>query len=338
MPAIPVPDTNYGQNGIVYVTEVSPYTPAWWQAQVITDIPADSVGWLVAQSWQITAINYDNTTTPPTPYYTMARESLQNWIILQSLLDEYTYQRNVAMTNNTTRYNDVIVAFDGLIDTSHFYWDDQADTHNTHETAFIAILDGYMTIVDGLVSDSESTITQFDPDYSAHEQTSLAFLVNLGTTELARIIEQFAASLATQLQQLTDRGLYSSALIADITERNIRDRDEQIQLLNDRLMREKLDNEHKLYEQKASMRDRVLAGTSQIITIRMNQSNARLSAHQAKHTEVMQLMAHQLAERNELYQAIYAFVERRDDIPPSFEALTQIATSLGDAGGGWLVP
>jgi len=91
-------------------------------------------------------------------------------------------------------------------------------------------------------------------DYISHSFTATGFLDNLGATELARINEEFAARLSTQLQMLTTRGLSTSTLVADFTERNQRDRDEQIQLLNDRLMREKLENQHRVYEQQRAMR------------------------------------------------------------------------------------
>ena len=95
-------------------------------------------------------------------------------------------------------------------------------------------------------------------DYQSHSPLTIGFLNNLGTTDRARINEEFAARLSSQLQMLTSRGLSTSTLITDITERNLRDRDEQIQALNDRLMREKLDNQHKLYEQQRGMRSQTM--------------------------------------------------------------------------------
>ena len=97
----------------------------------------------------------------------------------------------------------------------------------------------------------------FDPlegDYTEHGSLTRGFLDSLSATEIARITEEFAAKLSVQLQMLVTRGLSTSTLIADITERNHRDRDEQIQLLNDRLNRERLDIQFRLYDQQRSMR------------------------------------------------------------------------------------
>lgn len=95
-------------------------------------------------------------------------------------------------------------------------------------------------------------------DFTVHSGLANGFLDGLGATDLARINEEFAARLSTQLQSLVSRGLSTATLITDITERNTRDRDEQIQLLNDRLNREKFDNQHRTYEQQRAMRNQVL--------------------------------------------------------------------------------
>jgi len=60
--------------------------------------------------------------------------------------------------------------------------------------------------------------------------------------------------LATQSQAMIDRGFYSSGIMADITSRNTRERNEAIAELNDKLSREKLQNQHTLYGQQYQMR------------------------------------------------------------------------------------
>lgn len=97
-----------------------------------------------------------------------------------------------------------------------------------------------------------------EDDYALHNSTAGAFLHNLGATERARIDEEAAARLSVQMQMLVSRGLYTSTIPVDVTERNWRDRDENIQMLNDRLMREKLDNQHKLHEQQRVMRSQTM--------------------------------------------------------------------------------
>jgi hypothetical protein len=549
-----VPDQDAGQSVILQPLYANPYSPAWWSAQVITDIPAESIGWLVAQGWQITQVDYDTTTNPPTASFTLARESLQNTQILGALLQSYTDVNNLALLNNTTRYNDVVASWTEMFDNSNDYFATQTAEWDTHQILFLANLDTFMNEVDGLIDANQSTLAldaavstdaltdlnttlpdletnvsdttttidtllttqdgylatflvdfsaklgELDTNYTAHlstintllttadtdltafevEQplrlaeleseyagyvveveeilddletefslhatTSTAFLVDLGATELARINEQFDASLATQIQQLIDRGLYSSAVATDITARNTRDRNEEIVALNDRLNREKWEDEHRLYGQQVGVRDRKLTarnalyeGTNALkrflvdeaarlnqvqqtitqwktsqrdrlfeqlqqidlqqltgvdrkytaqqdvsrtemgererllgflqdavrgiltgkeryagltmqnasvlsdsrhraIGEKMDEAARRLAGLQTKFDECLRLMQYQLDERNKILVGLYGFVERRDDVAPSFEALVQISAGLADAGGGWVTP
>lgn len=319
-----VPWEDPEQSVILYTYAENPYSYGWWTNQVISNIPNDSVGWLVAQGWQITNITYDNTTQPPTPYYAMARQSLQNWIILQSLLESWTTAYNTANANNTWRYNDVIRDWTDMLTSSQTQFDSQITEQNAYVTLYLGNLDTYMTEVTDLLD-------ALPTDYAAHAILARGFLTGLGTTDLARINEEFAATLATQLQQLVDKGTYSSQLATDITARNTRDRSERISQLNDQLNREKLDNQHKLYEQQVSYKHR-------IITDLMNTKVARLSGLDKTHSDNQRLLAYQLDERNKLLIGLYSFVERREDVAPPFQNLVEICTGLGDAGGGWVTP
>ncbi len=61
----------------------------WWRTSTVTGINAEAAGWHLAQGWRITDIDYDESTTPPTPYYAMTKESLNNAIVLQDLLNRH---------------------------------------------------------------------------------------------------------------------------------------------------------------------------------------------------------------------------------------------------------
>jgi len=123
------------------------------------------------------------------------------------------------------------------------------------------------TLGDQVAGDYDAILTQLLADYEIHAGITRGLLNGLGSTELARINEQFAANLSSQIQQLTSSGLSQSGILADVIARNHRDRDEQIQALNDRLMREKLENEHRLYGQQFAMRGQTIEGTVRINSI-----------------------------------------------------------------------
>jgi hypothetical protein len=182
-------------------------------------------------------------------------------------------------------------------------WEAAADTADAEYTTMTSglNLEALITGVDDAITDLETAVDRFNTnygtlaatllsDFTAHQTLTRGYLTDLGATELARINEEYANKLAVQTQNLTDRGFYSSALLTDITTRNTRERDEQIQALNDRLNREKVDNEHKLYEQQYRMR---LGGLE--ADIRSIDAAARVVSSKLGHGEWASKVRHDVA-------------------------------------------
>ena len=80
-------------------------------------------------------------------------------MILKDLLDEWTTAWNEAATFNTYRYNDVVLAWGKMIDTSHVQFEQQVDTQNAHATLFLGNLTTYMDEVDALIDANTSQLT-----------------------------------------------------------------------------------------------------------------------------------------------------------------------------------
>ena len=346
----------------------------WWQYQTITNIPADAVGWLVAQGWQISEISYIQNGQPPEPRYSMTREGFNNALIMQDMMNEFMVAYNDANYNNSARYNDVVTDWSDLIGSNHDYLTEQSELYDAWNTAYAAALDTYMDDVELVITDYKAALgiaetsaiaaaedlngrlTDLELNYNTHADLARGFLTDLGTTELARINEQFAASLSTELQGLTDRGLYSSTRAGDATARNTRDKNEAIAELNDRLNREKLTNQHTLYGQLQDALQGYMAGKAQYAALttqtmgavgsqrhtvfgeKMGTYSARLDAVMQSYDKGLQLMQYMLEERNNLHIGLFGFVERREDVAPSISDLAQISVSLGDSGGGWMTP
>jgi hypothetical protein len=422
-----VPSQNTGQGTITLAHATSAYSALWWTSQTIASIPAESVGWLVAQGWGVVNVEYDETTTPPTPYYNMGRQSLQNWQILQSLLNSWTIAYNEARDVNSFRYNQVVENWATMLSSSHTHFDaetteqnasvslylgnlatymDQVDVlieenraattanaatvssalsvmnaklsdlegnYTTHAatitnliasqlsylvefvagldaqlssldttsasyqstaatllatadgtvatyegqveallasvladyTAFTSeiddILDSATTTLNSHAADYESILALLLADYTTHETTATGYLTGLGTTELARIAEKFASTLSAQLQQLVDRGMYSGALVVDVTARNTRDKNEEIAQLNDKLNREKLTNEHQLYEQKVGLRKSTLDGKDRLHNVRHEVLRYKALQLSQLHAALADVRNRTLGTRNSLY-------------------------------------
>ena len=326
-----VPEQEPDQSELVVPELVNPYFSIWWTAETVSGVPETVMGWLVAQGWQITAATQIEGITPPTFQYELSQQSMDPQRVLLDLCNSFTVAYNDALKYNEQRYNEVVVDWTEMIASSRVHMEAQVEQQDAALGVYITDLNKYTDEIDALIEANRNGLIQ---DYSVHADAAVAFLTDLGTTDLARINEAFAATLSTQLQGLTDRGLYSSAVAADFTAKNARDKDEAIAALNDRLMREKLANQHTLYGQRVSLAE----FRNQAIVTKMNTYVTRLDGWKTVHADNMKLMAYQLEERNNLLVGLYSFVERREDVAPQWKDMASMIAGLGDAAGGWITP
>lgn len=352
------------------LVKYSPYAGAWWQNSVVSRVPENAVGWMVAQGWQVT----DSFEEDDQQFYTMNRESMNSWSILQTMLNEYTQAYNEGRRANSVRYNDIVSFWVDAIERARHHLDETGDVSDEHIALYVTRMD---EMVDGVESEmalcledatdaSAALATQLTKFlakldalqgvYDTHESVAEAFLIDLGTAETARINEQFNSTLAKNLQSITDRGFYSSQLITSVTARVERERSEALTQLNDRLSREKLDNEHKLYEQEISLKGMDLDGRVKYNSALMQQSQFIVETRKSIALTVMQarmarmsgrmdirdreaaMMAAQLDTHNNLAIGLWGFIERRVDEFPALDSITKLIAGLGDAGGGWVSP
>jgi hypothetical protein len=422
----------------------------------VTRVPAESVGWLVAQGWQVKTTYEEDDVT----YYTLTRQSMNSWAILQTLLNQYTNAYNEGRRSNSIRYNDVVAMWNNAISVSRNQMDVAGNVSDGHISLYVAQLDdmldaveeeaelaktamttagsavstqlaAYLTKLDTVeanltahlatvvslmsdlsvdlttfladydtkiteletafstftlaldnldaegiedlanhiaeydtqldllksefdthrikseafvndaveqftdyATDIESTLdvaladynelesdinailaiaeTEFGEheadvnallalllsDYTTHSTTAAAYLTGLGTTELARLNEQFDNLLNKLTQELVNRGLYSSALITTITTRVERERAEAIAQLNDRLNREKLDNQHRLYGQQVEMRSRTLDGKSRLHGVRQEVLRYQAESLSRLYGQVQELHARTISSKS----------------------------------------
>lgn len=128
-------------------------------------------------------------------------------------------------------------------------------------------------------------------DYATHVTTATAFLTSLGTTELARINETFDDAQTANNQALVNRGFYSSAITTQMTLQVERERSQAIFELNDRLNREKWENQHRLYEQQFKMRLGALEAS-----YKMFQGAAEVLAARLSHGGFSSRVRHEVAQ------------------------------------------
>lgn len=353
---------------------LNPYTGIWWASQTVTGVPEEVMGWLTAQGWEITATAPDATTSPPTMYYALEKTGLRADELILSLCNNYTISANDARDANIIRYKEVVEGYEEMLSTAHDHFDAQITEQNTTAGLYLTDLETALEEIDGLIDANQaqleidrsgidtalewmqSKIPDLETNAAATNAATEALLTNLGTTEVARIIEQFAATLSVQLQKLIDDGLYTSAIAADITERNHRDRDEQLQLHYDRIYRIQAEDAYKRHDiLQGAVKDTIASRGQYVssklqaastmaehkhraIVEKMNAAAAKLDGWKGVAAENRQLMAYQLDERNKLLIGLYSFVERREDIAPEWRDIANIITQIGANSGKWISP
>lgn len=191
--------------------------------------------------------------------------------VVDSHIADYQSQIGILSTNYSSHLSTINNLLTSITNNVNTYVTDVNNILNGIEGDYFAVeveLNGIKAqsgvLGNKLAVDYNDILDLLINEYLVHEGLTRGFLDNLGATELARINEQFQASLSAQLQRLTSQGLAASVIVADVTARNHRDRDEQIQALNDRLMRERLENQHRLYGQQVALRGQMIDGKMQI--------------------------------------------------------------------------
>lgn len=348
----------------------SPYSPSWWTTVSATGITETSVGYLLAQGWTITRTYVTDDVT----YYDLTKQVMMNWMVLQSMLDSYTYAYNEGRDFNATRYNDLITSWGNLIVNTREQLDTQGDLSDAHMTI-------YATTVTNLLSDLEADIllpeaeiedvkgdinAQLDlylvrlnelvANYDTHAALTRGLLTGFGTTETARINEQFDNLLSAAKQGMVNRGLYSSVLFATIQTRIERERSEALTKWNDTLSREKIDHEHKLFAELMDTKRAEIAGRTTFTAAALQKSSfyvesrtkligillqgriEKANAVLAVRDREDKTMAFQLDTYNNVVMALHAFQERSNFEYPELQSVTQVVAGLGDQSAGWIVP
>lgn len=348
----------------------TPYTPAWWVNSYIDRIPETAVGWLVAQGWQVIGTYEVDDVT----YYQMTRQSMQSWKILQSLLEEFVQSYNEGRSANSIRYNDIIDLWTSAIKKVRTTLDTIADHSDEHVSLYFTYLDDVNRDIDQAIAYCQADVDETGDEvqdrlvaylnelerlegfHTTHSGLASGYLTGLGVTELARINESFDNQLEKARQELVNRGLYSSGLFAQYDARIERERNEAIVALNDRLNREKWENQHRLYDQQMANRLAYLNGLLQhadgtfkhgqwvvdqrrtLAVLAMQARLERIRGRMDVRDREEKLMAYQLDTHTNLAVGLFGFVERREDTYPSMESVTKLVAGLGDAGGGWVTP
>lgn len=290
---------------------------AWMLQYVAADVPESSLPWMLAQGWQIGSINYDQKTTPPTPYYNLYRTGMYTPAVLQSLVNTYTNAYNEGRLKNSDRYEQIVTNWTYQIEQNIVTLDQMVANSNAYVSLYLGNLNTYMAQVDTTITAALTAANEGD-----------ALLDNLGTQEVIRINEQFDNLTAKTLQQFTDRGFYSSALIAQATAQIERERSMALTDLADKLARERVDQSRHYSDAQFKA-----------AAMKMQANLQRLQGLAQTHEQEMGLYKYMIDTVNGVIIGLFGFEERRTDAYPSLETLAQLCAQLGDnSATSWVSP
>lgn len=158
--------------------EQSPFADFWFTQSTVTGIDREMMGWMVAQGWQVTNVAYDTATTPPTPSYTMSRQGMNNWWILQDLMNSLTSAFNDGRTMNHLRYIDILTIWNQAFAQSQQQYQQQTAKSNADVVVYFS---------------------EFNNDLD-----EIATEIGLARSEAVAEADRVAAQLAAYLDKLSD--------------------------------------------------------------------------------------------------------------------------------------
>jgi len=275
----------------------------WYLANVVSGIEEEALPWMLAQGWEVLS-TYESGSSAATAVtkYNLRRTTIQNWNVLQELLQDFTESYNEGRDANDKRYEDVVRI-----------WTEMLDKSQTHLTEAKTELDNRVTVY-------LATLDELETDYKAQFseiQSDLTGLTASLNADRTRVNEAFDAQQSQSDQSLVDRGLYSSALTSGINA-GIEERRQvaltEVSEREQRLLADITLRKNEIY--LASLRMRV-----GIIDSQMGLTNRQ-----------QDFLAYQLNERNRILTGLFGFVERRTDSYPDLGSLAQLTASLAETG------
>lgn len=198
-----------------------------------------------------------------------------------------------------------------------------------HESVITSLLGELTDAFDATETTLVALLTTLRNDYASHASTATAFLTDLGATRLARINEQFDNLKSDGNQRLANRGFYSSAIVTQMEARVERERQEAITELNDKLNREKWENQHRLYDQQQAMRGAHISVHQQLLAIGLQTTQFRTDMRDRLNARLLDTKRLALQSRQETERVRQELFRLQVGVSQSFnQAFIEITSAI----------
>lgn len=287
-------------NPALYIHDVDPWyvsamsASSWYDTETATLEDPDQLPWMQLQGWYIdgTTENIDARGVRTYTYH-LRRRIIKPEKALQTLINAQTSAFNEGRQLNDLRYDDLVTLYTVMLDKT----ETELNSIKSDDSTYDSLVD--------------SIISSMDTDYSTFATAVDALMDDFGDSELNRINTRFAALLAEGKQGLLDRGMYNSTVYDTIASGIEREKQNAITELNDKINERELSVEDRKIKMRTEIRDRILAARDRL----------RLFLSRSDESHV--------ALRNKVAEAMFSFMERREDTYPSIDSMAEVAASLG---------
>jgi len=298
-----------------YITDVDPVDEPimvasdWYatETKTLTD-QKDQIPWLLAQGWTITDSSVEQVDTPTmkidgetvawiTRRITtteMERRTLKSEFALNQLIESFTNAYNAGRTLNDSRYDELVTLYSVMLDKT----EDEiiANTDDDPEE--------YTTLID-------SIIATMNADYEDVKGDLDGALDEYGDAQRGRVGTQFDNQLTTTRADLIARGLYNTTVWDTLSAGIERERAFALTDLEDSIVDRQLSLRGTIYGFKETLNTSVLEAKNRLRT--------QLKGEGGESTSL----------RNQAFQAMLSFMERREDGYPDLSAIAGLTSNLG---------
>jgi len=298
-------------NPALYITDTDPIpqeifdTTDWYESQETTIQDPDQLPWMMAQGWIIdeaVVTGYWTSTGKPIGTWTLSRRVLKPEEALKDLTESFIEAYNTGRELNDTRYDEIVTLYSVMLDKT----EDELNSLESDDTT-------YDDLIDNILAAMETDFAEYDGNVDG-------LFDSYGNAQRTRINQQFDNQVAEQRSSLIDRGMYNSTLW-NTTEAGIeRERARALTDLEDSILERKVGLEDRQYTLKSEMRGRILAARDRL--------RASLQDRDTNHITL----------RNNVLNALLAFMERREDGYPDIGSVGQLTSNLGASSPTYPAP
>lgn len=278
----------------------------WYEDEAMTftepaDASARTIGWLLAQGWEIVSTVTENTdeTNPLTGEpiqeitYDLTRRVLDPEKGLDDLIEDFVAAYNDGREINDDRFDDIMALYSATLDKTQTALDELYDDDEDFESLI------------------EYILTEIEAYYWTHKDNVVGLYEDYENSEEDRIKDEYDARLSAKQSNMIDRGLTSTTALDSAEDGVEHNRQKALSDFNDRMVDRKINLQQYLHKANMNLHSNIL--------------NARQRLRDALYQREYKSQA----LREKIVEAAARFAERRTDAYPDLGDIGKLVSEIG---------